>query len=72
MPAVPYVSGRGDAFAYAMNSFSECTGMLEFTVNPNGIVAASETGSKSLIGSYGSLAPMPAAITCEDSDMRMV
>jgi len=45
-------------FAYAMNSFSECTGMLEFTFNPNGIVAASVNRSKSLIGSYGSLAPM--------------
>src|SRR2546421_9946510 len=71
MPAVPYVSGRGDAFAYAMNSFRECTGILEFTVNPNGIVAASETGSKSLIGSYGNLAPMPAAMTCENPDMGM-
>jgi hypothetical protein len=34
-----------------MNSFSECTGMLEFTVSPNGIVAARDIGSKSLIGS---------------------
>jgi len=62
MPAVPYVNGRVRCFRVRDEFLQRIApAMLEFTVNPNGIVAASGNLLEVLDRSYGSLAPMPAA-----------
>ena len=55
MPEEPKFSLPGFAFAYAMSSFTSFAGRLLFAVRMSGAMPASETGTRSLRGSNGSL-----------------
>ena len=63
----PNDSLPGRAFAYAISSFTECTGRSGLTTSTFGVMAISVIGAKSFCASYGIFAYRLGLTACVES-----